>query len=131
MSNINNFITDMLDQFPERYATKLFIIPDQVPYYGAEGSYGRSDYSEKVDRGELIEDLAALGITKHAVEYFLSYTTGDGIELVFKVLTILSERKLAGAQFHLIKSPSYALKDSLESTNPILESAYYQMPEFK
>lgn len=130
MSNVNNFITDLLDQFPERYATKLFLIMDQIPYYAADENYGRSDYPEKVDMYELIEDLAALGIIKHAVEYFMRYTTSDGIEIFFKVVTILSSGKLVAAHFNLIKDPSHALKASLETTNPILESQYYKMPAF-
>lgn len=116
----------MLDQFPERYATDLYINVDLVPYFGATGNYGRSDYPIKVDRDELIEDLAALGITEHAVEYFISYTTATGEKLVFKTFTITSERKVSSCRFMLIKEPSHALRAALETTNPILESAYYK-----
>lgn len=134
MSDVNNFITDLLDQMPERYATDVYINVDQVPVYGAgstygKNTYGRSDHNSKVDRDELVEDLAALGITKHAVEYFMAYTTSSGIKLVFKVFTVLSSGKVVSGRFVLIEDPSYALQDTLEKTSPILESVYYQNPE--
>lgn len=120
----------MLDQFPQRYATDLYIVIDQIPYFGATGNYSRSDHVDKVDMDELIEDLAALGVTEHAVEYFIAYTTSSGEKLYFKTFTILSSGKVVSSRFMLIQEPSDRLKLTLATTNPILESAYYELPAF-
>jgi hypothetical protein len=125
MSEVNNFITDLLDEFPLRYATDVFINVDRIPMFAAGTSYGQSNHKTKVERDELIADLDALGITTDE-PYFLEYSTTDGDKLVFRVVTITAEKKVTSSRFTLVDRVTNGFKELLAKTNPVRESVLSQ-----
>lgn len=122
MTGTNNFITDLLDEFPSREATDVFINVDGVPVFAAGTNYARGNQKEKVERAELVEDLSAIGILQ-AEPYFLEYITATGEDLVFRVATITVEGKVAASRFTLVDRVNTEIKDALKTVNPVRESA--------
>lgn len=60
--SVNNFITDLLDRVPSLSADKLIIQADAPPIYLRNGQILQGTGWKLVDREELLEDIAALGI---------------------------------------------------------------------
>lgn len=123
MGEVNNFITDLLDEFPLRYAEKLSLAVDRHPIYEAAGRLGMSN-AEKTDKDELREDLAALGI-KLDCQYFLKYETETGETLIFRFSPVITDEDFKGVIIKLLNNPSIDLEDALRETNPISQPDYH------
>lgn len=123
MGEVNNFITDLLDEFPLRYAEKLSLAVDRHPIYEANGKFGMSN-AEKTDKDELREDLAALGV-KLDDQYFLKHEAETGETLILRFSPVIVEGDLKGVIVKLI-NPSIDLQDALNVFNPISKSAFHE-----
>lgn len=117
MGEVNNFITDLLDEFPLRYAEKLSLAVGRSPIYEASGRFSMSSM-EKTDKDELQEDLAALGIQLNG-QYFLQYETATGETMVFRFSPVITDDDFKGMIIKLINNPSVELTLALQKTNPI------------
>lgn len=136
MTGVNNFITDLLDEFPGRQASTLFINVAAVPVFASgshnvavrpafapDPSYGLSNQKTPVDRLELIEDMEALGIITDEPCFF-GYMTACNRNLVFRVVTVTADGRVMGTRITLIDRVTLELKDALEEANPLGESVF-------
>lgn len=81
MKNVNNFITDLIDDMEDQKASDLLLEGGQVPYYYCVGRVLTKTSHEAVSAAEIIEDLAALGISvKDGMDqnYIHTANGGDG-----------------------------------------------------
>lgn len=59
---MNNFITDLLDKMPSLSSDELILQANAEPLYLRKGMVLKGTLNDRVDRDELLEDIAALGI---------------------------------------------------------------------
>ena len=63
MKDVNNFITDLIDDMEARKASDLLLEGGRVPYYYCVGRVITMTSHEAVTAEEIFEDMEALGIT--------------------------------------------------------------------
>ena len=128
-NEVNNFITDLLDQVPRFDAVTLHLNVGRKPTLFSFENWNTSlNYDgEQLTVEEIIEDSEALGLIG-SEKYFMQYTTAKGESFVFRVITVICEGKIASKQFSVVEEPSFGLRQALSIVNPVMEAAL--MPSY-
>lgn len=128
-NEVDNFITELLDQVPRFDAVTLYLNVGRKPTLFSFESWNTSlNYDgEALTLEEIIEDSEALGLIG-SEKYFMQYTTAKGESLILRVITITSEGQITSKQFSVVEEPSFGLRQALSIVNPIMEAAL--MPSY-
>lgn len=80
MKDVNNFITDLIDEMEARKASDLLLEGGRVPYYYCAGRVIAVTSHEIVTAEEIVEDMEALGITvKDQMDKSYIHTANGGV----------------------------------------------------
>lgn len=124
MSEINNFITDLLDEMVLLGHKELFLNSDQEPKYADEyGSYvDAHSFSELVEEEELIEDMQALGFVSNTAFYYLHLTEAN--EEIILAAAFRTDMDTAIVNFRKMEDPSPLLQGMLAKATPLPAEEY-------
>lgn len=96
---MNNFITELLDKMPGLTSDELILQANAEPLYLRKGMVLKGTRNPRVDRDELLEDLAALGIVGRPVDKDFIYKPDLG-KFESMVFEIVNEPIFAYLSFH-------------------------------
>lgn len=126
MSDINNFITDLLDEMIAIGARSLIITPSEAPAISFDNPAvaGRvtSFLMQQVEKDELFEDLEALGLSVTA-PYFFDYHSYKVNKSVFVKVIARQSGDFVEVAFNRM-APSGILQWEIDKQNPLPESKF-------
>lgn len=102
VSGLNNYITDLLDTMELLTADALVLPIGYYPmFYKENQSFQKKD--DKIDKEEILEDLAALGLKDLSIPVVFTYKpdTGSYSEITFRVHTKIAA-SYSGIVFNII-----------------------------
>lgn len=124
MTEINNFITDLLEEMPYLSAKTLHISEGWFSVFLSDEKILESKIENHIDGAEILEGLAALGFTEWK-NYYYQHSFDPDHEKFFVFQPKTDENGLKTAVFIALPHPTTLLRRMLATTNPVTEEAFW------